>query len=144
MVLPLIYILEHISMNLFPTVVFVKPLRSINLFLQALERLSFGGSRISDTIIAQGRILMFWYWNTYLLLQKNKPKYQQLQPPAAQEQEQLNERWMLSTLRKVCISRRVYFNSHWMHLWHVHYTKSIRKRMYAQLYCKEPRFKTFT
>ncbi|CAA7402165.1 unnamed protein product [Spirodela intermedia] len=48
---------------------------------QALERLSFGGSRIRDTVMAQGRILMFWYWTTYLLLEKNKPKYQQLLPP---------------------------------------------------------------
>lgn len=48
---------------------------------QALERLSFGGSRIGDTIIAQSRILMFWYYTTYLLLEKNKPKYQRLEPP---------------------------------------------------------------
>nr|CAD1842695.1 unnamed protein product [Ananas comosus var. bracteatus] len=48
---------------------------------QVLERLSFGGSHIGDTMIAQGRILMFWYWTTYLLLKKNKPKYQQLLPP---------------------------------------------------------------
>ncbi|KAJ4794289.1 ABC-2 type transporter family protein [Rhynchospora pubera] len=48
---------------------------------QVLERLSFGGSRIKDTIVAQGRILMFWYWTTYLLLKKNKPKYQPLLPP---------------------------------------------------------------
>ena len=48
--------------------------------LQALERLSFGGCRIRDTLIAQSRILMFWYYTTYLLLEKNKPKYQQLEP----------------------------------------------------------------
>ncbi|XP_058091563.1 ABC transporter G family member 7 [Magnolia sinica] len=53
---------------------------------QALERLSFGGSRIRETMIAQGRILLFWYWNTYLLLEKNKPKYQQLEPPPLQLQ----------------------------------------------------------
>ncbi|KAK1302607.1 ABC transporter G family member 7 [Acorus calamus] len=53
---------------------------------QALERLSFGGSRIRDTVVAQGRILMFWYWTTYLLLQRNKPKYQQLEPPPPQLQ----------------------------------------------------------
>ncbi|CAL5399911.1 unnamed protein product [Camellia sinensis] len=46
---------------------------------QALERLSFGGSRISDTVMAQSRILLFWYYTTYLLLEKNKPKYQQLE-----------------------------------------------------------------
>ncbi|XP_008811977.2 ABC transporter G family member 7 [Phoenix dactylifera] len=54
---------------------------------QALDRLSFGNSRIRDTIIAQGRILMFWYWTTYLLLKKNRPKYQQLLPPEYQQQE---------------------------------------------------------
>ncbi|KAL3336846.1 hypothetical protein AABB24_029495 [Solanum stoloniferum] len=48
---------------------------------QVLERLSFGGSRIGDTIIAQSRILMFWYYTTYLLLEKNKPKYQRLETP---------------------------------------------------------------
>ncbi|KAK4423480.1 ABC transporter G family member 7 [Sesamum alatum] len=48
---------------------------------QALERLSFGGSRIRDTVVAQSRILLFWYYTTYLLLEKNKPKYQQLEPP---------------------------------------------------------------
>ncbi|KZV34348.1 hypothetical protein F511_16867 [Dorcoceras hygrometricum] len=48
---------------------------------QALERLSFGGSRIKDTVIAQSRILLFWYYTTYLLLEKNKPKYQQLEHP---------------------------------------------------------------
>ncbi|XXG74246.1 hypothetical protein AAC387_Pa07g3015 [Persea americana] len=53
---------------------------------QALERLSFGGSRIRDTVLAQGRILMFWYWTTYILLDKNKPKYQQLEPPPVQLQ----------------------------------------------------------
>ncbi|KAL5761107.1 hypothetical protein ACOSQ2_019945 [Xanthoceras sorbifolium] len=47
---------------------------------QALERLSFGGSRIRDTVMAQSRILLFWYCTTYLLLEKNKPKYQQLEP----------------------------------------------------------------
>lgn len=47
--------------------------------LQALERLSFKGSRIRETIAAQCRILMFWYCTTYLLLEKNKPKYQKLE-----------------------------------------------------------------
>lgn len=46
---------------------------------QALERLSFGGRRIRETIAAQSRILMFWYSATYLLLEKNKPKYQKLE-----------------------------------------------------------------
>ncbi|KAG5153074.1 hypothetical protein JHK84_029546 [Glycine max] len=48
---------------------------------QALERISFGKSRIRDTVIAQNRILLFWYCTTYLLLEKNKPKYQQLESP---------------------------------------------------------------
>ncbi|CAH8386956.1 unnamed protein product [Eruca vesicaria subsp. sativa] len=48
---------------------------------QALERLSFKGSRIRETIAAQIRILMFWYCTTYILLEKNKPKYQKLELP---------------------------------------------------------------
>lgn len=51
------------------------------LILQALERLSFGNSRIRDTVVAQSRILLFWYCTTYRLLERNKPKYQQLEPP---------------------------------------------------------------
>ncbi|KAJ3694396.1 hypothetical protein LUZ60_009876 [Juncus effusus] len=54
---------------------------------QVLERLSFGGSKIKDTIVAQGRILMFWYWTTYILLKKNKPKYQPLLPPSVKLQQ---------------------------------------------------------
>lgn len=59
---------------------------------QALERLSFGGSRISDTVMAQSRILLFWYCTTYLLLEKKKPKYQQLElhnPEQTQQKIQL-------------------------------------------------------
>ncbi|XP_042010868.1 ABC transporter G family member 7-like isoform X2 [Salvia splendens] len=48
---------------------------------QALDRLSFGGSTIRDTVVAQSRILLFWYYTTYLMLEKNKPKYQPLEPP---------------------------------------------------------------
>lgn len=59
---------------------------NLSFLWQALERLSFGGSRIRDTVIAQGRILLFWYWTTYLLLEKKKPKYQQLEPPPLQLQ----------------------------------------------------------
>ncbi|KAF9625584.1 hypothetical protein IFM89_024357 [Coptis chinensis] len=54
---------------------------------QVLERLSFGGSRIRDTLMAQGRILLVWYWTTYLLLRKNKPKYQKLEPPSVDQLE---------------------------------------------------------
>ncbi|KAI9088672.1 hypothetical protein K1719_029786 [Acacia pycnantha] len=50
---------------------------------QALERISFGGRKIRDTVVAQSKILLFWYCTTYLLLEKNKPKYQQLEPPPA-------------------------------------------------------------
>lgn len=56
--------------------------------MQALERLSFGGSRIRDTVIAQSRILLFWYFTTYLLLEKNKPKYQRLEPPPINDEGQ--------------------------------------------------------
>ncbi|OMO60539.1 ABC transporter-like protein [Corchorus capsularis] len=56
---------------------------------QALERLSFGGSHIRDTVIAQSRILLFWYCTTYLLLEKNKPKYQQLEAPAVAQTPQI-------------------------------------------------------
>ncbi|XP_052186008.1 ABC transporter G family member 7 isoform X2 [Diospyros lotus] len=52
---------------------------------QALERLSFGEGRVGDTVMAQGRILMFWYCTTYLLLEKNKPKYQRLEAPPLDE-----------------------------------------------------------
>ncbi|XP_037403860.1 ABC transporter G family member 7-like [Triticum dicoccoides] len=53
---------------------------------QALERFSLGGIRIADTLVAQGRILMFWYWLTYLLLKKNRARYQQLLPPSEEDQ----------------------------------------------------------
>ncbi|OAY47212.1 ABC transporter G family member 7 isoform X2 [Manihot esculenta] len=57
---------------------------------QALKRLSFGESHISDTVIAQSRILLFWYCTTYFILKKNKPKYQQLEsPPVEQIRPQL-------------------------------------------------------
>ncbi|KAL8142031.1 hypothetical protein V2J09_015063 [Rumex salicifolius] len=49
---------------------------------QALDRLSFGGSQIKETVVAQSRILLFWYYTTYILLQKNRPKYQQIDPPS--------------------------------------------------------------
>ncbi|GLT69864.1 hypothetical protein SLA2020_419800 [Shorea laevis] len=54
---------------------------------QALERLSFGGSHIRETIIAQSRILLFWYCTTYLLLEKNKPNYQRLEPPPPKQMQ---------------------------------------------------------
>ncbi|KAG7973748.1 hypothetical protein I3843_06G012500 [Carya illinoinensis] len=48
---------------------------------QALERFSLGGCSIKETVIAQSRILLFWYCTTYLLLKKNRPKYQRLELP---------------------------------------------------------------
>ncbi|KAL5722101.1 ABC transporter G member 7 [Ranunculus cassubicifolius] len=59
---------------------------------QVLDRLSFAGTRIRDTLMAQGRILLFWYWTTYLLLQKNKPKYQQLHAPSPDQLQQNENR----------------------------------------------------
>lgn len=50
---------------------------------QALERLSFGGSQIRETLVAQSRILLFWHCTTSLLLEKNRPKYQKLEPPSS-------------------------------------------------------------
>ena len=69
--------------TLFKRVSILMPLLFFN--LQALERLSFGQSRIRGTLIAQSRILLFWYYTAYLLLEKNKPKYQQLEPPPLDE-----------------------------------------------------------
>jgi hypothetical protein len=56
-------------------------LKSFLYILQALDQLSFRGSCIREKVIAQSRILLFWYSTTYLFLEKNKPKYQQLEPP---------------------------------------------------------------
>lgn len=65
---------------------------------QALEKLSFGGRTISETMMAQSRIVLFWYFTTYLLLEKNKSKYQRLEPPppppppvAVDEEEEQSE-----------------------------------------------------
>uniref|UniRef100_A0A803PBI8 ABC transporter domain-containing protein n=1 Tax=Cannabis sativa TaxID=3483 RepID=A0A803PBI8_CANSA len=48
---------------------------------QALDRLSFAQSHIRDTVVAQSRILLFLYCITYRLMEKNKPKYQQIELP---------------------------------------------------------------
>ncbi|XP_057734528.1 ABC transporter G family member 7 [Arachis stenosperma] len=78
---------------------------------QALERLSFGKSRISDTVLAQNRILFFWYCTTYLLLEKNKPKFQQLEPiPLEQNKthfklEELNPEQVDQTLESQPVSQ---------------------------------------
>ncbi|MCO5553686.1 hypothetical protein L7F22_007212 [Adiantum nelumboides] len=48
---------------------------------QALERMSFGKSTIKEAIIQEGRILLFFYWMSYVLLKRNKPKFQKLELP---------------------------------------------------------------
>ena len=42
-------------------------------------------------MMAQSRILAFWYFMTYLLLEKNKPKYQPLEPPPVNQPEPQSE-----------------------------------------------------
>lgn len=49
---------------------------------QVLERMSFGKSSIKETVVQEGRILLFWYWMSYVLLKKNKPKFQKIVPPS--------------------------------------------------------------
>nr|ATB19617.1 putative ABCG7 [Juniperus indica] len=51
---------------------------------QVLERLSFGGSSVGDSLAQEGCILLFWYWMTYVLLKTKKPKYQALEIPQAE------------------------------------------------------------
>ncbi|OWM70345.1 hypothetical protein CDL15_Pgr004482 [Punica granatum] len=58
---------------------------------QALEKFSLGGKCISETVIAQSRILLVFYCTTYLLLEKNKPKYQKLEPLPVNQSEPLSE-----------------------------------------------------
>lgn len=48
---------------------------------QVLERLSFGGS-VKNAVSQELRIAFFWYWLTYVLLRRNKAKYQVLESPA--------------------------------------------------------------
>lgn len=51
---------------------------------QVLERLSFGKSTVRGAVTQEARIALFWYWLTYVLLKRNKPRYQALEsPPAA-------------------------------------------------------------
>lgn len=81
-----------------------------SLFLQALERISFGKSRIRDRVIAQNRILLFWYCTTYLLLEKNKPKYQQLESPIDHSKphlklEELNSEQVDQTIEALPVSQ---------------------------------------
>ena len=48
---------------------------------QVLERLSFGGSSVKNAVNQELRIALFWYWLTYVLLNRNKAKYQVLEAP---------------------------------------------------------------
>ncbi|KAH8948150.1 hypothetical protein BDL97_11G081100 [Sphagnum fallax] len=50
---------------------------------QVLERLSFGKSTVRGAITQEARIALFWYWLTYVLLKRNKPRYQALESPTA-------------------------------------------------------------
>ncbi|GLJ09395.1 hypothetical protein SUGI_0108540 [Cryptomeria japonica] len=50
---------------------------------QVLERLSFSGSSVGNSLVQEGRIVLFWYWMTYVLLKTKKPKYQSLEIPRA-------------------------------------------------------------
>lgn len=49
---------------------------------QALERMSFGKSTIEEALVQEGRILLFWYCLSYVLLKRNKPKFEKLVPPS--------------------------------------------------------------
>lgn len=62
---------------------------------QALERMSFGKSTIKEALIQEGRILLFWYWMSYVLLKRNKPKFEKLEVPSLNKSsakiEEINE-----------------------------------------------------
>nr|ATB19620.1 putative ABCG7 [Juniperus phoenicea] len=51
---------------------------------QVLERLSFSGNSMGNSLAQEGCILLFWYWMTYVLLKTKKPKYQALEIPQAE------------------------------------------------------------
>eukprot|EP00249_Psilotum_nudum_P023396 c28857_g1_i1 orf=512-2548(+) len=50
---------------------------------QVLEKMSFGNSTVKGALAQEGQILLFLYCMTYVLLLRNKPKYQHLELPAA-------------------------------------------------------------
>lgn len=52
--------------------------------LQVLQRLSFADHSVRETLLAQGRILLFYYFLTFHILKSKKPKYQPLLAPAKQ------------------------------------------------------------
>nr|ATB19621.1 putative ABCG7 [Juniperus procera] len=51
---------------------------------QVLERLSFSGNSMGNSLAQEGCILLFWYLMTYVLLKTKKPKYQALEIPQAE------------------------------------------------------------
>nr|ATB19624.1 putative ABCG7 [Thuja plicata] len=51
---------------------------------QVLERLSFSGNSVGNSLAQESRILLFWYLMTYVLLKTKKPKYQALELPQAE------------------------------------------------------------
>eukprot|EP00246_Nothoceros_aenigmaticus_P002725 TRINITY_DN13580_c0_g1_i1.p1 TRINITY_DN13580_c0_g1~~TRINITY_DN13580_c0_g1_i1.p1 ORF type:complete len:250 (-),score=39.25 TRINITY_DN13580_c0_g1_i1:194-898(-) len=56
---------------------------------QVLERISFGSSSVGKALRREGRIALAWYWLTYILLKRNRPRYQFLDPPNAEPEDAL-------------------------------------------------------
>ena len=54
-----------------------------SLQLQVLERLSFGDSSVGEALSQEIRIALVWYWLTYVLLKRNKAKYQIMEAPSS-------------------------------------------------------------
>ena len=45
---------------------------------QVLSRLGFEDSSVEKTVLAQARVLCFFYWTTYCILKAAKPKFQRM------------------------------------------------------------------
>lgn len=54
-----------------------------SLQLQVLERLSFGESSVGEALSQEIRIALVWYWLTYVILKRNKAKYQTMEAPSS-------------------------------------------------------------
>lgn len=48
--------------------------------MQVLTRLGFEESSVKKTVLAQTRVLCFFYWTTYCILKAAKPKFQRMEP----------------------------------------------------------------
>lgn len=48
---------------------------------QVLSWLSFGDTSVTDCVRRQLRILAFYYWSTYSILQARRNAYMHVQPP---------------------------------------------------------------